>query len=58
MSRSRKGAKAPGWEYWSRRPMSGCAPSPENKKICHGIERSQAKAEVRNGIRESDGEQQ
>lgn len=56
MSRSRKGAKAPGWEYWSRRPMSGCAPSPENKKICHGIERSQAKAEVRNGIRESEGE--
>jgi hypothetical protein len=38
MSRTRKGSKAPGWEFWSKRPMSGWI-GKAAKKITHKIER-------------------
>lgn len=43
MSRSKKGSKAPGFEYWSRRPMSGSTPSAQAKRICHGMERAEGR---------------
>lgn len=53
MSRSRKGNKPPGWEWWSKRPMSGSTPSqrrgsssPTTKQICRRIERARRKADV------------
>lgn len=46
MSRSDNSHKGAGYEMWSRRPMSGYSPSAENKRICHGIERAQAKQEL------------
>ena len=53
MSRTRKGGKAPGYDYWSRRPASGRGYGPDVKRQCHGIERAQAKDAVRGGLGEA-----
>lgn len=53
MSRTIKGSKGAGYDYWSRRPMSGHGYGPTVKRICHGIERMQAKDAVRGGLREA-----
>lgn len=53
MSRTIKGSKGAGYDYWSRRPMSGHGYGPEVKRICHGIERMQAKSAVRGGLQEA-----
>lgn len=39
MSKSKKGAKGPGYEYWSRRPGNIQTPGKSAKKITHKIER-------------------
>ena len=46
MSRTTKGSKAPGYEYWSRRPGSGGCIGKDAKKIIHGIERARGKREA------------
>ena len=45
MSRTKKGSKSPGYDFWSRRPPGGgCAGSgPEAKKITHKAERAEKK---------------
>jgi len=43
MSRTVKGGKGPGFEYWGKRPFSGVSPSKENKQITHKIERQRNK---------------
>lgn len=45
MSRTRKGGKGSGHEYWSRRPFKGVIADPGRvtKKITHKMERAQAK---------------
>ncbi len=44
MSRTKKGTKGPGYEYWSRRPAKGCVdPGKSNKTITHRLERAAAK---------------
>lgn len=43
MSRTRKGSKGPGYEYWSRRPLCGEAPGKKTKRKTHRIERMEAK---------------
>lgn len=43
MSRTKKGAKGPGYEYWSKRPMSGWGPCKVVKKFTHKIERQRNK---------------
>jgi len=45
MSRSRTGGKSSGWEFWSRRPMCG-GRGKKDKKLCHGMERAQAKQAI------------
>jgi DMSO/TMAO reductase YedYZ molybdopterin-dependent catalytic subunit len=48
MSRTKKGAKGPGYEYWSRRPAKSCTdPGKENKTITHRLERAAAKRELK-----------
>lgn len=49
MSRSRRGGKPPGYEYWSKRPGKGSKmPSGKSaKKSTHKAERRQAKKEIR-----------
>lgn len=50
MSRTRKGSKGPGAEYWSRRPVSrkfGATPSPYSKKRTHSLERIEEKELLR-----------
>jgi hypothetical protein len=47
MSRTKKGAKGPGYEYWSRRPAKGCIdPGKSNKTVTHRLERAAAKREL------------
>ncbi len=43
MSRTKKGSKGPGYEYWSKRPLSGSSPGKETKKKTHRIERARSK---------------
>lgn len=45
MSRSRKGSKGPGHEYWSKRPggLGGGLLGKETKKITHRLERIEGK---------------
>jgi hypothetical protein len=51
MSRTRKGSKAPGYEFWSPRPGQGGVGSIA-KKITHRAERNANKREVRRAVRE------
>ena len=47
MSRTKKGTKGPGYEYWSRRPAKGCVdPGKSNKTITHRLERAAAKRKL------------
>jgi hypothetical protein len=46
MSRSVKGSKGPGFEYWSRRFRCPTPPGPWSKKWTHRLERRRAKQEV------------
>ncbi|QDP67478.1 MAG: hypothetical protein Tp138OMZ00d2C19078221_50 [Prokaryotic dsDNA virus sp.] len=43
MSRTIKGSKGAGYEYWSRRPNSCSIPGRFNKRLTHRIERQQGK---------------
>lgn len=42
MSRTNKGEKGPGYDYWSRRPYSSWGYGPEIKRLCHRAERRQS----------------
>lgn len=46
MSRSKKGSKPIGYEYWKSRP-GPIDPGKKNKKITHGIERAQSKVSTK-----------
>lgn len=48
MSRSRKGSKGPGYEYWTARPgnKQGGIPGKHTKKQTHKAERRLAKPET------------
>lgn len=50
MSRSKQGSKPPGYEYWSKRPNSGCGPGKKDKQMTHQIERARAKGECQNAV--------
>lgn len=43
MSRTKKGAKSPGYEYQGKRPMSSFSPCKAVKKVIHKIERQRNK---------------
>lgn len=46
MSRTRKGTKGVGYEYWSRRFGYPLEPGPWSKKVTHRKERRQGKKEA------------
>lgn len=51
MSRTKKGAKSCGYEYWSKRPLSGASPGKETKKLTHGIERARSKKDLKKTLK-------
>lgn len=51
MSRTRKGSKAPGYEFWSRRPGPS-GPGSIAKKMTHRAERNANKREAQRAVRE------
>lgn len=46
MSRSIRGSKGCGYDYWGKRAMSQCSPGRENKKLTLGIERMRERKEI------------
>lgn len=46
MSRTKKGKKGPGYDYWTRRPYSSSGFGPEVKKMTKKKERAQAKQKL------------
>lgn len=51
MSRSIKGSKGCGYDFWSPRPYSGRGHGRKVKIICHRIERRQATTEILRELR-------
>lgn len=49
MSRTKKGGKGPGFDYWSRRPKSSMGFGKWIKQVCNRIERRLNKKLVRKG---------
>jgi hypothetical protein len=49
MSRTKKGGKGPGYEYWTARPGSRCGGSPgaATKRLTHRSERQDGKQDIR-----------
>jgi hypothetical protein len=47
MSKTKKGAKGPGFEYWSKRPNSMSQPGKASKKVTHKKERGQSKKAIK-----------
>lgn len=39
MSRTTRGNKSPGYEYWGKRPLNGASPGKWAKTVTHKIER-------------------
>jgi hypothetical protein len=58
MSKTKKGKKPPGYEYWSKRPNSVSSPGRKNKKITHRIERAQAKEKLAEEIKSSENQKE
>lgn len=54
MSRSRKGSKGPGYDYWSKRPGTKKASDPGKyaKKINHRLERIEGKNASKDGLKD------
>ena len=52
MSRTRKGSKGSGYEYWSSRPGSHGGVGKSFKVVTHRIERRQGAQEVRRRVNE------
>lgn len=50
MSRTIRGSKASGYDFWSRRPNSGNGFGAIVKRICHRVERLQGRDEVRRQV--------
>lgn len=48
MSRTNKGSKPPGYDFWSRRPKS----SKNSKDLTHRAERQEGKEEVAKAVKE------
>ncbi len=50
MSRTKKGKKGVGYEYWGKRPISrnhGAVPGKATKKLTHRLERIEAKKKIK-----------
>jgi len=52
MSRTKKGRKEPGYDYWSRRPCGGRGFGPSVKDACHRSERMQGKERIQRDVRD------
>jgi hypothetical protein len=47
MSRTKKGSKGPGYEYWSKRPGKLSTPGKDAKKRTHRLERLDGKKQIK-----------
>jgi hypothetical protein len=54
MSRTVKGKKPVGWDYWGKRPIGGGSQGARNKRVGIKIERAKLKQATRKAQREPD----
>lgn len=47
MSRTKKGKKPPGWDYWGKRPIGWGERGTKNKRVGIKIERAKLKAKLK-----------
>jgi hypothetical protein len=57
MSRTVKGSKAPGYDFWSRRPGGKCGYGKYEKQKTHEMERMQDKEIIRDELKALDQEE-
>lgn len=58
MSRSRKGEKSVGFEYWGKRPVSrnhGAKPGKTTKRLTHRLERIEGKKQASSQMEKDNG---
>jgi hypothetical protein len=53
MSRTKKGKKGPGHEYWGKRALSVCPPGKVSKDITNGKERASAR-KLKSALKKTD----
>ena len=51
MSRTVKGSKGCGFEYWGKRALSQCDPGRESKKLTSGMERMAERKLIHDAVR-------
>jgi hypothetical protein len=54
MSRTQRGSKRSGYDYWSKRPYSGRGYGSVVKKLCHSAERMQEKEMLQNILKDEE----
>lgn len=52
MSRTVRGSKGCGYDYWGKRALSQCSPGRKNKKLTLGIERAMERKMVYDELQE------
>lgn len=57
MSRSVRGSKGCGYEYWGKRALSQCDPGRSSKKITLGIERTRERQQIHEEIQRLEEEE-
>lgn len=53
MSRSVRGSKGCGYEYWGKRALSQCDPGRSSKKITLGMERAAERQQIYDEVQQS-----
>jgi hypothetical protein len=56
MSRSVRGSKGDGYEYWGKRALSCCDPGRSNKKITLGMERAATRQQIYDEVQSANSE--
>jgi hypothetical protein len=56
MSRSVRGSKGDGYEYWGKRALSQCDPGRSSKKITLGMERAATRQQIYDEVQSANGE--
>ena len=54
MSKTKKGAKPPGWDYWGKRPLGSGATGTKNKRDGIQKERAQEKRKLAKAKKDKD----
>lgn len=54
MARTKKGAKSPGYDYWSKRPTPDMSPGRPAKTMTHRLERIENKKIIKKELKDDE----